>query len=93
MGRNKIAKLTSITVFGEFYGGLYPGMKSVGKKIQNHIYYSPTTEFAAFDLFFTTSDSSEKHIYPYKESCKLFDKFNIPYVEVLHEGTLKELLT
>jgi hypothetical protein len=67
-----IANLTSITIFGEFYGGVYPGMKSIGKKIQDYIYYSPSCEFEAFDLFFTTSDNPEKQIYPYKEACTFF---------------------
>lgn len=87
-----IANLTSITIFGEFYGGIYPGMKSVGKKIQDFIYYSPSSEFEAFDLFYTTSDNAEKQIYPYKESCLFFERFKIPFAAVLHEGTVKELL-
>ncbi len=86
----EIAGLTQITVFGEFYGGIYPGIKSKMKKIQDGIYYTPDLEFEAFDLFYRTAES-RINIYAYKESCQLFTKVGIPFAAILQEGTLKEL--
>ena len=50
----KTGLLTSETdrfqVFGELFGGLYPGMKAPLKHIQKGVYYTPHLEFMAFDL-------------------------------------------
>jgi len=86
----EIPGLTQVTVFGEFYGGIYPGIKTKVKKIQDGIYYTPDLEFEAFDLFYKTAENP-RNIYPYKEACQHFAKLGIPFAAILKEGTLKEL--
>jgi len=86
----EIAGLTQVTVFGEFYGGIYPGIKTKAKRIQDGIYYTPELEFEAFDLFYKTAENP-RNIYPYKEACEHFTKVGIPFAVILKEGTLKEL--
>ncbi len=86
----EIPTLTQITVYGEFYGGIYPGIKTKNKKIQDGIYYTPELEFEAFDLFYRTPENP-RNIYPYKEACAHLIKVGLPYAVILKEGSLKEL--
>lgn len=40
-----------LSVFGELYGGAYPGCKHEGKPVQKEVLYCPTYEFIAFDVY------------------------------------------
>ena len=79
-------------VFGEFYGGTYPNIKSSNKPIQTSIVYTPELEFEAFDLFYETKEGKTK-ILNYKVACDLFEKVKLPHAEILVEGTLKDLMS
>lgn len=48
--------IQEIQLFGELYGGCYPGVDKIPqvKMIQKGVFYSNTNDFAAFDLRFTT---------------------------------------
>src|SRR5206468_2273355 len=81
----------SIKIYGEFYGGLYTGVKGKFKAIQKTIFYTPELEFEAFDLFYNTNDGAE-HILDYKKAVELFEHAKLPYAHVLAEGTLPELM-
>lgn len=39
-----------IIVFGELFGGGYPGVKSINKPVQQGIYYCPDLDFLVFDI-------------------------------------------
>jgi hypothetical protein len=46
-----IDTFTTVTVYGEIYGGLLNGETAQGsKKVQEEVQYSPETQFAAFDI-------------------------------------------
>lgn len=82
---------TKIKVYGEFYGGLYPGVKSANKPIQTSIVYTPELEFEAFDLFYHDANDEVK-IFNYKRAVELFEKVKLPYALIQAEGTLQELM-
>jgi Rnl2 family RNA ligase len=79
-------KSSIVQVYGELHGGIYPDMKSVGKMVQKGIYYSPDNEYIVFDILV------DGQYMPFDEVVELTKKFKIPCVEVLHKGTLNELL-
>lgn len=84
--------LKLIKIYGEFYGGIYPDIKSKNKPIQRTIYYCPELDFEAFDLFYETTDSTAEQVLNYKYACQLFEKVALPFAFIQAEGTLKDLI-
>lgn len=43
---------TDVRIFGELFGGFYPGLETVGDciRVQKGIYYAPYNEFILFDI-------------------------------------------
>ena len=83
-------ELKLVRIFGEFYGGVYPGVEGKAKAIQGGIYYSPNLEFEAFDIFV---ECGEKREYmQYTVAVEILERAKIPYARILFQGTLSEIL-
>lgn len=86
--------IVEVVVFGELFGGYYPGLKSESGKIQGNVAYHNNTEFLAYDICIETCENhitSHKYLNePYMKS--LFVEFEIPHLKVLKYGSLDELL-
>lgn len=50
IGCNSSSPLKSVTVYGEIFGGIYPGKKQTTSKVQKEVYYSPDIHFFPFDI-------------------------------------------
>lgn len=86
--------IVEVVVFGELFGGYYPGLKSESGKIQGNVAYHNNTEFLAYDICI---EANENNITTYKYLNELFMKslfveFNIPHLKALKYGGLDELL-
>ncbi len=83
------------TVFGELFGGEYPHPSVTAdprvKPIQTGIWYSPTVEFAAFDIVIEAVDGSRKYL-DYAEAVSYFEECEIPYAKPLLIGKLNQAL-
>lgn len=92
--KSKKRELTHIRVFGEFYGGIYPGVTSKNKPIQDSVVYCPELEFEAFDLFYDLSTDAEnvKNVLNYKEAVELFKEAELPHAVILMEGPVNHLI-
>jgi Rnl2 family RNA ligase len=56
------SRIAYIRVFGELYGGKYPGMKNLYKAVQKEVCYTPAIDFIVFDiqcLYLAPSPSGE----------------------------------
>ena len=51
---------TTIQVFGEIFGGYYPGYPSSTKPIQRGVYYKPEIDFLVFDIKMNTNIKAPK---------------------------------
>jgi len=78
--------IDSMIIHGELCGGNYPNIKSQVKSIQKGVYYSPNTEFIAFDI--TINDK----IVNMEEFNGIMFNSGIPYTKELYRGTLRECL-
>lgn len=86
--------IVEVVVFGELFGGYYPGLQSQSGKIQGNIAYHNNTEFLAYDICIETCENNittYKYLNePYMKS--LFVEFDIPHLKALKYGGLDELL-
>jgi Rnl2 family RNA ligase len=81
--------LKRLNVFGELFGGKYPGQShsSKCKVIQGEVLYSPNICFKAFSICLDGKDMNRD------KAIELFIKHDIPYVKKLfHANNLKEAL-
>eukprot|EP00938_MAST-03A_sp_MAST-3A-sp1_P007197 g7197.t1 len=62
-----------VWVFGELFGGGYPGKKSDQTLVQSGIFYTPTLEFIAFDICYS-SDTNMRTYLSYDEAYSLWEK-------------------
>lgn len=60
-------------IYGELFGGIYPGMTSDVNPVQSGIYYSPNLEFYAFDISYINDSNVETYL-NYDLSIDLFKK-------------------
>ena len=85
----------SMTVFGEMCGGSYPHPDVPSKKgtllIQKGVYYSPSHEFYAFDLYVTIADSGR--FLPLDVANDLFAGCGFLYAQTLLRGPLSACLS
>jgi Rnl2 family RNA ligase len=88
---NIYQKVTTVRVYGELYGGIYPGQQSVDIPVQQGIYYSPRVEFMAFDVHIEMSNETCEWLTYTMYSSEL-DKVNIPYVTSLFEGSFEDAI-
>jgi Rnl2 family RNA ligase len=79
-------KATTVQLFGELHGGIYPNMKANHKAIQKGIYYTPNNEYIVFDILV-----DDKYL-DVVDVEGLTEKFKIPCVARTHTGTLNDLL-
>lgn len=87
-------KAESVQVFGELFGGYYPGCESKSKPVQKGVYYCPENEFMVFDIcIFLTIDEEFRKLYLDQDRVlDLCAKFNVPVCKPLHRGSLEKLL-
>lgn len=85
-----ISKVTQVQIYGEMYGGYYPGQESKVKPVQRGISYRPEIDFISFDIKVTSPDES---VYlSNKEFETVFVGLKIDYVPVLARGKLSDLI-
>ncbi len=82
---------TSITIFGELYGGGYPHndvlIDESATLIQRGIYYNPSNDFYAFDIMINNDYYLNVDLI-----CELFEKYNFNYAKTIFRGNLNECL-
>lgn len=86
--------VTTISVFGEMFGGLYPHNDvKINRKltlIQKGVCYTPDHEFYGFDIH--VSDGENGWYLPVAEVNRLFETEGFFYAKTLFQGTLDECL-
>jgi len=86
----KYPDINSVTVFGELFGGSYPGIKGDYKAIQTGIRYHPMQQFCAFDIRVRTG--TNPHFLNYDEAISLFEKVGLFYAKILYRGSFHTCL-
>lgn len=90
--RDRILKLFAlldakvVIIYGELFGGHYPGIKSKATSVQKGVYYHPEQDFYAFDI---VADGKTLN---YDLAVKLFESVNLIYAKILYRGSLKDVL-
>jgi Rnl2 family RNA ligase len=72
-----------VTVFGELYGGAYPGVRSAhGRKpVQQHVYYSPEFHFVAFDVAVVARAPTQQPLFlDFYDAAQILRTHGIPFV-------------
>ena len=86
--------IKTVTLYGEMFGGKYPhpDVKNDSKTlmIQKGVFYCPTHEFYAFDVYVTT-DESARYL-SVDEMNGFFEQGNLFYARTVFRGTLNECL-
>ncbi len=92
--KEKFPDITSISVFGEMFGGMYPhkGVRPMHKysAIQKGVCYTPVHEFYGFDIFLY-AEQKNRYLSVAKAN-ELFEEFGFFYAKTLFQGTLTECL-
>jgi len=92
--KEKYPDTTTLTVFGEIFGGNYPhpDVKNDARIIciQKGVHYCPNHEFYAFDLYLSNSETGR--FLSVDESNLFFEKFAFIYAKTLFKGSLNECL-
>ncbi len=76
----------SIQVYGELYGGYFPGVAKGVKAIQNRVIYSPVHKYRVFDILV-----DETTFLGREQVVALCTEVGLPYVHILHRGTMQEM--
>jgi Rnl2 family RNA ligase len=80
----------SVCFYGEFYGGLYNGETNHSQtKVQRKVDYSPSNEFAVFDIVVRNEDSYE--VLSWNRVKSLCDSIGIPRVPEVCNGYWDEI--
>lgn len=93
LARQKDPMLVSLLIYGEYFGGYYPGHPAEPgmKKVQKGVAYSPGHHFYAFDVCCVTADGKE--YMDFDDARALLLNAGFPLVAApLFRGTLDELL-
>uniref|UniRef100_A0A6C0EMR5 RNA ligase domain-containing protein n=1 Tax=viral metagenome TaxID=1070528 RepID=A0A6C0EMR5_9ZZZZ len=88
---NMYDQATSITVYGELFGGHYEGMKLQCQMIQKGVQYCPHHEFMAYDILIVNKDGSTR-FENYHKAIELFKNVGLFYADILFEGSMDECL-
>jgi Rnl2 family RNA ligase len=80
--------METIQVFGELFGGLYPGFNTRAKKVQGGVYYSPNNEFMVFDIRVNTP---APYYMAYSEVQSMTSTTSLKSIPVSHTGKMREL--
>lgn len=91
--KNRDNSIHYITVFGELYGGKYPGLSSTNKckPVQKEIAYLPDIDFIVYDINWSNS-TSKSNYFNYNDVLSLCQSIQLPVLDILATGTLTELL-
>lgn len=76
----------TVSIYGEIYGGNYPGIKTDVSQVQKGVLYSPNIEFIAFDM------KVDGKYLSYHEFAGVMERYNIPYSRPIFYGSLDECL-
>mmetsp|Transcript_15890 Transcript_15890/g.53906 ORF Transcript_15890/g.53906 Transcript_15890/m.53906 type:complete len:355 (+) Transcript_15890:128-1192(+) len=79
-----------LRVYGELYGGSYPGVRTSTKPVQKGVCYAPEISFAAFDAHVSAGDGGGW--LTHDELCEACTAAGVPVLPVLHRGSLPEML-
>jgi Rnl2 family RNA ligase len=79
--------LSQVVIFGELFGGGYPGFDHCCP-IQQGIWYSPQIEFAIFDICHMIS--GEMHYLPFSTTLTLAERHQLLVVKPLYIGSYRE---
>ena len=82
--------MKKFSIFGQYFGGLFPGIKTTSKHIQLGNYYVPNYQFIAFDILIINQKQQQFWL-DFSDFQKVFVN-HIPYVATLAKGTFKEML-
>lgn len=87
-------KIEIVRIYGEIFGGGYPGLKSEPsiQPVQTGIYYSPTIEFYAFDIAVQEPGQSNQVYLNYDKALQVFKTVGILCAEPLFIGKYGECL-
>ncbi len=87
--KTKYLNIETVTVFGELFGGSYPGVEQVrgAMKVQKGVFYAPYNDFYAFDILIN-QDTYLNVI----EANQFLETNGFFYAKTLFRGTLKEAL-
>lgn len=92
--RHLYPHLTSLSIYGELFGGAYPHPEVPAvpglQPIQTGIYYTPDIEFCAFDL--AISDAHQSAYLAYDQARMLLQAAGVPSVPPLLIGSYQEAL-
>jgi Rnl2 family RNA ligase len=93
---NEFPDAKSVIIYGELFGGLYPGIKTNSKHIQKGVFYSPKHHFYAFDLYVSSLNDEKRGIINnyinYDKCVEIFTKYGLFYAEPLLRGTFTECI-
>ena len=94
MIKETMPEIQSVTIFGEMFGGKYPHPEVKHSHnamlIQKGVFYCPTHEFYAFDLYVTTEESGR--YLNVDEANAFYERGDFFYAKTLFRGTLDECL-
>ena len=94
MVKSQLPDVSTVTVFGEMFGGKYPhpDVKNFSKTmiIQKGVFYCPNHEFYAFDLYVTTADSGR--FLSVDDANMFFEAGGFFYAQTLFKGNLDDCL-
>lgn len=80
-----------VQVFGELYGGHYPGVMSNTKAVQKGVFYNPEMDFYAFDIRLTSSTGKSEYL-DVEDANMLFGKFGFFHAQTIFSGSFDECL-
>jgi len=81
----------TINIFGELFGGRYPGIRSpMNNPVQKGVFYSPNIEFLVFDI--RINFDSESWFISHDEINSLLINLTMKVVPILHKGTFDQII-
>jgi len=81
---NFLKDIKTLIIYGELFGGQYPGTKNISKPVQKGIWYSQNVDFYAFDIYV------DDRLIAYDEAISLFKKFDFFYAIPEFIGSFSE---
>lgn len=83
-----------VTVFGELFGGFFPGETITGKKIQSGVAYIPYNDFIMFDVQVTRIEDGETitEFEPWYDLMDYSEEIGFRLIPELARGSLNEML-
>lgn len=84
----KYSDVSCVILFGEIFGGSYPGVMSAPgtRAVQVGVHYSPSIEFMIFDICINRDGLSQ--YLPFCETIEMAEKYDIFCATPLHVGSL-----